>query len=457
MQSSLPPVEDGRDPLPQHTTPTWEMELLISGATVFSLLQLPDLLDVMFYSVFPRLDSAASAIVLLPYVYIISATYALIGTFVLHLGARAYWVSLVGLRSVYPEGVNWDQLRWGPLYKRAVQDRFPDIAKTVEAADNRASRVFGFGVGFALTLLAPLLLMVLLATITYAIYELSGHAVPWGITWGAVFVLFFGPFLVVFLLDKWASKRIASDGLIARGARRVLQGYLRAGFGSITNYPILLFFSRFGQYKSSMMTSIALFVVLGVVMLRMFGREDAFNLDGYTELPSLTDTRGRALDPRSYADQRADRLSLVPHPFIQSEVVEGDYLRLFIPFQPTRDAPLLRGLCREALVPAKSTDDLDERNRLQRAAANALLDCVGRVYSVLIDGSDVPDLHFDLASESALGLRGFVAMVDVRDLPRGRHELLIQRASLPETATPEDIASYERRKNGQGRVIAFWR
>lgn len=451
------PSQDGRDPLPQHTTPTWEMELLISGATVFSLLQLPDLLDTAFYSVFPRLDSGASAIVLMPYVYLIAATYALIGTFVLHLGARAYWVSLVGLRSVYPDGVSWEMLRWGPLYKRAVRNRFPGIATTVEAADNRASRVFGFGVGFALMLLAPLLLMVVLATITYAVYEFSGHAISWGIAWGAVFVLFFGPFLAVFLLDKFAPGHMASNGILARGAARVLHGYLRSGFGSVTNYPILLFFSRYGQYRSSMMTSFAIFAVLAVVMLRMFGREDVFNLDGYAELPSLSDTRGRALDPRSYADQRAGRLSLVPQPFIQSEVVDGDYLRLFIPYQPARDAPLMHGLCDAALAPAASTDNLDERNLLQRAAANTLLDCVGTVYSVLIDGTDVADLHFDLASESALGLRGFVAMIDVRDLPRGRHELLIQRAPLPGTATPEEIEAYERRKTGQGRVIAFWR
>lgn len=451
------PPQDGRDPLPQHTTPTWEMELLISGATVFSLLQLPDLLDIAFYALFPRLDSGASAIVLLPYVYLIAATYALIGTFVLHLGARAYWVSLVGLRSVYPEGVNWEGLRWGPLYKRAVRDRFPGIAKTVEAADNRASRVFGFGIGFALMLLAPLLLMVVLATITYALYELSGHAISWGVAWGAVFVLFFGPFMAVFLLDKLAPRQMESNGVVARGAARVLHGYLRAGFGSVTNYPILLFFSRYGQYKSSMMTSIGIFAVLGVVMLRMLGREDVFNLDGYNDLPSLSDTRGRSLDPRNYADQRDGRLTLVPLPFIQSEVVVDDYLRLFIPYQPARDAPLLHGLCREALVPAASSDDLDERNRLRRAAANTLLDCVGQVYSVLIDGTDVPDLHFDLASESGLGLRGFVAMIDVRDLPRGRHELLIQRPPLPDTATPEEMESYERRKTGQGRVIAFWR
>ena len=455
------PSQDGRDPLPQHTTPTWEMELLISGATVFSLLQLPDLLDVTFYALFPRLDSGASAIVLMPYLYIVAATYALIGTFVLHLAARAYWVSLVGLRSVYPEGVNWSALRWGPLYKRALMERYPAIATTVESADNRASRIFGFGVGFALMLLAPLLLMVVLATVTYAICELSGAAMSWGAAWGMVFLAFFGPFLAVFMLDRYAPKMMQSNDGVTRAASRVLHVYVRGGFGSLTNYPILLFFSRFGQYRSSLMTSFAIFAVVSVVMLRMAVREDAFDLDGYAELPSLTQTRGRALDPRSYADQRAGRFSLVTHPFIQSEIVEGDYLRLFIPYQPIRDAALMRSLCAPALAATPDADVSDGNPRQQeaseRSTSDALLDCARSMYSVQIDGQDLAPLHFDMASEPMLDLRGFMAMIDVRDLPQGRHELLVRRAPPPATATAEEIDSYARRRSSRGRVIPFWR
>lgn len=457
MHDPAPASADGRDPLPRHTTPTWEMELLISGATVFSLLQLPDLLDSAFYSTFPRLDSGLAAIVMLPYMYIIAATYALVGTFVLHLGARAYWVSVVGLSSVYPEGVDWDKLRWGPVYKRVVRERFGGAAATVEAADNRASRVFGFGVGFALTLLAPLLLMVLLATATYAIYELSGRMIAWPVTWSIVFAVVFVPFLLAMMADKFVGKRLAPDGAVARGTLKVLRGYLGGGFSSFTNYPVLLFFSRFGQYKSSAMMSIAIMAVLGIVMARMVVREDAFNVSGYTELPSLRDTRGRALDPRNYADQRDGLLSLVPYPFIQSEVVRDDYVRLFVPYHTPRDAPLLRGLCGQALDADTDSDDREAADALKRAAADRLLDCVGTVFSVLVDGEPVPDLHFDLATEPVFGLRGFVAMIDVRALPRGRHELLILRAPLPETATAEEIERYARRRTGQGRIIAFWR
>jgi hypothetical protein len=34
-------ADDSADKLPKHTTPTWEVELLISGVAVFAMMQLP--------------------------------------------------------------------------------------------------------------------------------------------------------------------------------------------------------------------------------------------------------------------------------------------------------------------------------------------------------------------------------------------------------------------------------
>ena len=37
-----PPPPNDPDALPEHTTPTWEVELLISGIAVFAMLQYAD-------------------------------------------------------------------------------------------------------------------------------------------------------------------------------------------------------------------------------------------------------------------------------------------------------------------------------------------------------------------------------------------------------------------------------
>jgi hypothetical protein len=35
--------------------------------------------------------------------------YGLGGCFLVHLLTRAYWVGLIGLRTVFPSGINWDR------------------------------------------------------------------------------------------------------------------------------------------------------------------------------------------------------------------------------------------------------------------------------------------------------------------------------------------------------------
>ncbi|HET8942629.1 MAG TPA: hypothetical protein VFN13_11660 [Rudaea sp.] len=77
------------DKVPRHTTPTWEVELLISGVAVFAMLQLPGWLDDRFFALRPRFDQDWAGLILVLYVYLHSAAVMLALTFLLHLTLRA--------------------------------------------------------------------------------------------------------------------------------------------------------------------------------------------------------------------------------------------------------------------------------------------------------------------------------------------------------------------------------
>jgi hypothetical protein len=82
------PSSPGTDTVPSRTTPTWEMELLVSGATVFGLMQLPAVADRYLFGLF-NVGAAESAGLALPlWFYVKFVLYVLIGTFVLHLCLR---------------------------------------------------------------------------------------------------------------------------------------------------------------------------------------------------------------------------------------------------------------------------------------------------------------------------------------------------------------------------------
>lgn len=434
--SNHDPALPVRDPLPRHTTPTWEMELLISGATVFALLQLPAALDAGLYALFPRFDRAAAMLILLPCVYIKSAAYALIFTFVLHLATRGYWVALVGLRSVYPAGIRWEGLKWGPHYLGAIRERLGSTDALVERADNRASQVFGFGVGFALLMLAPLLIMIVVTLLAYAIHYLLGERYDWLILWHLLFAILFLPFGLAVLVDRMVGKRFEPGSRMAGGLRRFFLACLRGGFSSFTNYPMVMFLGQFGQRRGGVLLSVAIVLVVMISVAQMMWN-DGSGIGNYRHLGTEEIGHERTLNPAHYADQRGDGATLTPLPFITSEVVRGDYLRVFIPYRPGRDNPALDESC-----PQATQVGADE-------ASSVVLDCLALLYPLALDGVTVADPRFDRAQDPVSGLRGVVAMLRIADLAPGRHLLEVARPGAPQRSADEaDEPPYR---------IPFWR
>ena len=95
------------------------------------------------------------------YVYAKAAAMILAMTFALHLLLRAHWIALVGMHSIYPDGVRWERLRMGPILRRIEQRQARAPEDAIERADNRATTVFAIGVMLATVLLTISLVLLL--------------------------------------------------------------------------------------------------------------------------------------------------------------------------------------------------------------------------------------------------------------------------------------------------------
>jgi hypothetical protein len=141
-----PPADEDAHAVPRQTTPAWESELLLSIGLVVGLLQIPAVLDARFDSASARAADPWLSQIMYAYLYAKVAVYGLVGTFVVHLLARGYWVALLGLRSVFPGGVRWDGLpRLGPIARGLAQRESVPLPRLIEQVDNFASGVFAFG------------------------------------------------------------------------------------------------------------------------------------------------------------------------------------------------------------------------------------------------------------------------------------------------------------------------
>jgi hypothetical protein len=403
------PVTDGRDPLPARTTPTWEMELLVSGGTAFGLLQLPSLLDRAFFLAMNAASVEIAELVKLLYIYTKIALVTLLLTFILHLCLRGYWVALVGMDSVYPGGVRWGKLRLGPVARRASEAGARPMPVEIEVADNRATRVFGLGFALAMLMLVPAALMLVGIGMAMFARPLPGGLGP-QFAIAAALLLLLGPWVLASALDGKGDRGRDPASRLGRAMSSVFRFYGRIGLDGRGNLPLALFMTHEGLWRTARAGLVVMLVVVAVIVAPVLSVNDSRWFSDRT-LPEAT--MAQAL-PEFYADAGVSRHVAVPHPWIATRIVRDDYLAVFIPYLPRRHVPAMRKACPDVSAGAATGTPV--------AGART---CLARVIDLRVDG--VPaDVAFEESADPQTGQRGFLAMVPVRGLAPGRHELSLK-------------------------------
>ncbi|MEO6800304.1 MAG: hypothetical protein ABI178_10240 [Rhodanobacter sp.] len=435
MTDSETPAAATRDPdqLPRHTTPTWEVELLISGVAVFAMLQLPGWLDNQMFALMPRLDADLAGIGLSLYLYLKSAAVILAVTFAMHLLLRAHWIALVGMHSVYPDGVLWEKLRMGPIQREIEQRRRGCAAESIERADNRATVVFAIGVMLATRLLQIGLVFAVLFTLLLIGATLTGARVNLFLLLSICLASIILLMLLSRRIDRMFGQGLRRNGLPRRALAKTFRLIAHAGIGRRSEVMALLA-SHGSERRINLMTVVIFAVLFTAMTFGMRAMTHPAQAGSYGLFPHSVDD-SRSLRSSHYDDQR-DALHGPATPFVQSAVIDGAYLRLTVPYQPQIDAPAQRSQCASALaMPAGE------------ARAAAMLDCLARLHAVSLDGQPLAALHYDIGSDPRTERPALQAMIDVRSLASGRHLLRIARAPTSETEDQGDDAD----------VIAFWR
>ena len=411
-----PADADAAYALPRRTTPTWEVELLISGVAVFAMLQLPGLLDDAILALRPRFSLAWGVPLVTLYLYAKSAALILAATFVLHLLLRARWIALVGLVSIHPHGVDWRRLRAGPIAQEIEQARLGRMDDVIERADNLATTVFALGV----TLGSLLLWLCLFAAGLMLVSVLRGTP-PDAWLVSVVVTLLVLPFALAQWADRRLGARLAPGSRVHTVVRGVLAGYGRLGFGMARNPAMAILSSNNGRHRMAALTTVimllaAVAVAGGYQVLRAPGSLGSFAL-----FPRAAPGAPGAVLAGHYDDQR-DPLRDRVLPYVQSAVASGPYLRLTVPYQPQRDEPAMLRRC-----PALAGLRGDARDALAR-------ECLARLYALTLDGRPIAP-GYEVGSDARTDRPALVAMIELRGLAPGRHEL--QVAMMPATSGRE--------------------
>lgn len=407
--------EDPARQFPGRTTPTWEIELLLSGATVFALVQLAGSLPEWGGYLLPRLSALWQQVVGLGLVYFQTGVIVLCVAFVLHLMLRAYWVALVGMDSVYPGGLKPKRLRGGPIGREWVLQGWLPMSEQIERADNNASVVFGLGIGLARVMVYVTFLGTFSLLFGLGLAAAVGQAEHAGTWMTVLMMLVFVPYMLALAVDRFLGHRLTPGGWVWRAIRGVHAAISAMGFGRESSPLVTIYTTNVGEDRGNWIV----FGLVGLAAVASFLTLDMLSDDlgpgAYGDFPTISVEAASTIGHLHYASQHEPGES-PRSPFLPDMQARGRYLPLVVPYLPVRHRHLLRNC--EAGDP--DTGDQDTKP----ADAAALLGCLAGGFQVTLDGEPLA-VSPELYSDARRDLRGLLYMIPLAGQSRGRHELVI--------------------------------
>ena len=410
---------------------TYEVELLISLAVLFALFQIPPALEALLQRQSLELASSYFQPVFLLLYFLELIVNLLIAAFVLHLAGRAYWIGLIGLQSVFPQGIRWEKLKFGPVFARFYREQLPSMTTLIEQLDDLCSLIFSFAFSILIIFASALAIALLMVFPSRGLAHLLRVEEHWELLWMGLYMTFFVFGGIGSLLDKAYKQRLKElpdrHWLVVgiRQSARVLY--------TATTGPMFAIISMTLETNSRRRSTIlilifgTMFGLVGVYMTSSFLKHGLLRFQGLPYYYEEMDAYG--VEPHHYDSLAPDDIVIRPQPSIQSDLVTDRYVRLFLPYLP-RDNEALRELCPQ--VKPFYEEGFIKRYRRSDPRPNPetvekVLECLSRLYEIELDGEPLENPTFLYSRHPRHGARGMVTYIPTAPLASGQHLLRIQK------------------------------
>ena len=428
------------------SSPTWELELLLSGLVLFALFQLPGVLNSFFDHLEPHATDATLPVIFFVSLYATSIVYVLIAAFVVHLISRAYWVGLVGLHSVYPNGVKWSESGAGPIATQVYRERIVSLPTVIARTDNFCSVIFSIACLIVIMFAFSVLLSGLFLGVSYAGVRAAGRlrgVAPIFATLATILVVVS---LGTTIIDKRFGAKLTPGGRAHRVVKALARFTYYAGILNVTGPIFLTLTTNIGRKKVTALIYVALFGVLVAAAAERLARRDRLSINSY-DFYGVSQQHGIAAG--LYENQRAKGDVFVRMPSIQSDIIRDPYVKLFIPYWPLRDNIAVAKLCPGTKVLQKRGFQIGADPAVADSLAVPALRCLASIHRVTLNGARLDSLDFDFYQQPESGIKGILAYIPADSLPRGRNVLTVAQTPRFDDDAPKTPPT--------PFVIPFWR
>ena len=441
-----PPESLNDVPVLSESSPTWELELLLSGLVLFALFQLPDVLNGFFDRVEPHATSATFPLVFFVHLYANAIVYALMVAFVVHLISRAYWVGLVGLHSVYPNGVKWNKSGAGPIATAVYRERIVSLPTVISKTDNFCSVIFSVACLIVIMFLFSVLLSGLFLAVSYVGIRASGRARGVGPIFFALATAIVVISLGTAIIDKRYGAKIKAGSRAHRAIRALARFTYYAGVLNVTGPIFLTLTTNVGRKKMTAVVYLALFGVLVAASADRLARNDRLSINSYDYFGYSAQ---HGVTSGFYESQRAKDGLFARTPSIQSDIIRDPYVKLFIPYSPARDNDAVAKTCPGTKVLQARGLQIGADKPVPDSLAVPVLRCLTAMHKVTLNGARLDSLEFNFYQQPESGIKGILAYIPADGLPHGRNVITVTPSPRFDEDAPKTPAP--------PWVIPFWR
>ncbi|MCY7358063.1 MAG: hypothetical protein LH609_11510 [Rudanella sp.] len=436
-QPTLPP--DQQEKLRELTAQSWNLELVISGAALFAVLQLPDLLDQGFdyfrYNFMTQMTGIQGLLPSLAYSMMKATCYVLFLAFLTNFVMRAFWVGLVGLLAVYPTGIHYDRIPFSTPYaqKRLADDLGP-LDRYILRLDQRCNIVFAVAFLFVIFLIIIAFAYLLILLVSSILRPMIPVEV-WHVIVQAVYVLFAIYFIISIVLSlpkvKAHPTGISLHYQLTSASKLMYWGMYKP-FAFIVN----TFYSHLPFKK--ILRAMVVFMIVFFVMIMVELLTDLSRVDKRVSIFNQRYMYTARIDslfsnPTAYDDQRSED-EYIAAASIQSDVIRESFIRLFVAYPKALDT-LLTKMAKEPVW----SDTLPRKEKRRRFAewSNGQ---INRLLLITINDSvyDRPQLLF--AQRGKQQQRGWQTVLIPTNLRTGKNTIRI-RLQADSLAKPEEITT----------------
>lgn len=420
---------------------SWNLELLISGFSIFLIINLISKLFAYFGNIWLDLMIPRSYIMmvnaLMGIVTIGAITLAV--NLILHLVLRGFWIGAIGLRSINHE-IPFDKLRYARPFAGWLQKKVPPLDNLIQRLDRICSGIFAFAFLVVLMFFSLFLTFLALLIFMFLVTRLTA-LLPTGLA-------FVGGIVNITLAAAWMAGGLLylidtiSLGIFKR--RRwtafwfypIYQFYGRVSFAFLYRSIYYHLITNYSKRKIQLALSIYLFGFFAFPFVKYEYAVFYPDTAGYTELiTNVYDSQrppGRYILSASIPDRQIHQRFLPL--FIRYDVNDNSDIQNHCSgYTPSKKGGLVSGLQFKDGHLRLKDPAVEEKDPL------ALLGCLSGFYIVKLDTSTLDSLQFYFFEHPQHAQKGITTMIDIGSATVGKHNLQIFRRKNSNTGFKEEL------------------